>query len=76
MPCLSLSVCSLTHTASQHFWLALTDYFGIEELSTTAHFPVIMETFQATLKQVEACSATRTQVRYFVPQLWHWAWLI
>jgi len=34
-----------------------------------------METFQATLKQVEACSATRTQVRYLVVQL-YWAWLI
>lgn len=71
-----LSACSLmTHTASQHSWPALADYFGIEELSTTAHFPVIMETFQATLKQVEACSATRTQVRYLVARL-HWAWLI
>eukprot|EP00775_Hariotina_reticulata_P010207 gene10207-10368_t len=40
----------------------LAAYLGIEELSTTAHFPAIMETFQATLKHVEACSATRMQV--------------
>lgn len=40
----------------------LASYLGIDELSSTASFPAVMDKFKTTLTKVEACSAARAHV--------------
>eukprot|EP00878_Enallax_costatus_P035775 GHUV01039992.1.p1 GENE.GHUV01039992.1~~GHUV01039992.1.p1 ORF type:complete len:190 (+),score=83.30 GHUV01039992.1:206-775(+) len=40
----------------------LASYLGVDELSSTASFPAVMDQFRNTLSKVEACSAARAHV--------------